>query len=239
MSDFKPDNASQVAEAIAFFSEYVSDHKKTLFRSILESRTRFFTVVLEDIYQPQNASAVLRSCDGFGIQDVHVIENRNVFDVDKGVTIGSDKWLTVNRYNDNKVNNTERAYRHLREKGYRIVATTPHEHQISLPDFYPDQPTALVFGAEKAGLTPYAIDHADEWLYIPMFGFSESFNISVCVALCLYQLRRVMSAEGQDFSLSESEKEALYLHWIRKSIRKLDALDRKFLEKQQPQEDRP
>ncbi len=226
-------DSKKLAEEISFFSDYVSEHKKSLFKEKLESRTRFFTVVLEDIYQAQNASAVLRSCDGFGIQDIHVIENRNSFDVDKGVTIGSDKWLNVHRYKNRDENNTELAYHTLRSKGYRIVATTPHKKQISLPDFAPDQPSALVFGAEKMGLSNQAIENADDWLYIPMYGFSESFNISVSVALCLYHLRQVMAGSGIDYALSESEKRAVYLQWIRKSIRKLDALDRKFRELQE------
>ncbi len=214
----------------AFFEQYVSEHKKKLFQYILNHRTRFLTVVLEDIYQSQNASAVLRSCDAFGIQDVHVIENRNVFDVDKGVTIGSEKWLNVHRYRDKQVNNTETAYRKLRERGYRIVATTPHEKQVELPNFVPEQPAALVFGTEKLGLTPYAIEQADEWLHIPMHGFSESFNISVSVALCLYHLRRYLDEQKDDWNLTREEKEVLYLHWLRKSVHRLPALDRKFKE---------
>ncbi len=214
----------------AFFAQYVSEHKKNLFRHILNNRTRFATVVLEDIYQSQNASAVLRSCDAFGIQDVHVIENRNVFDVDKGVTIGSEKWLTVHRYRTPDSNNTDAAYRELRQRGYRIVATTPHEKQVELPGFYPKEPVALVFGTEKLGLTPYAIEHADEWLHIPMHGFSESFNISVCVALCLYHLRGCLQKGSTDWGLSPDEKETLFLHWLRKSVHRLPALDRKFRE---------
>ncbi len=213
-----------------FFSQYVSEHKKELFLNILSNRTRFFTVVLEDIYQAQNASAVLRSCDAFGVQDVHVIENRNVFDVDKGVTIGSDKWLHVFRYRQKAINNTEVAYKELRDRGYRIVATTPHHKQTDLPDFKPQQPAALVFGTEKLGLTPYAIEEADDWLHIPMHGFSESFNISVSVALCLYHLRRYMESGEIEWHLSESDKQDLYLLWLRKSVHRLPALDRKFRE---------
>jgi len=214
----------------AFFEQYVSEHKKRLFLNVLNNRTRFFTVVLEDIYQSQNASAVLRSCDAFGIQDVHVIENRNVFDVDKGVTIGSEKWLNVYRYKGKQTNNTEAAYKVLRERGYRIVATTPHEKQVELPDFVPDQPVALVFGTEKLGLTSYAIEQADEWLHIPMHGFSESFNLSVSVALCLYHLRRHLGENNYDWGLTQEEKAELYLHWLRKSVHRLPALDRKFKE---------
>ncbi len=214
----------------SFFAQYVSDHRKKLFQDILKNRTRFVTVVLEDIYQPQNASAVLRSCDAFGIQDVHVIENRNVFDVDKGVTIGSDKWLSIHRYRQKGKNNTSAAYQELRKKGYRIIATTPHEKQVALPEYVPEGPIALVFGTEKLGLTPYAIKEADEWLHIPMHGFSESFNISVSVALCLYHLRMHLEEQRCDWSLSTGERDELYLQWLRKSVHRLPALDRKFKE---------
>ncbi len=214
----------------AFFSQFVSDHKKELFQNILNNRTRFFTVVLEDIYQAQNASAVLRSCDAFGIQDIHVIENRNVFDVDKGVTIGSDKWLSVFKYRQKNFNNTATAYKNLRDKGYRIVTTTPHAKQTELPDFEPDQPAALVFGTEKLGLTSFAIEQADQWLHIPMHGFSESLNLSVSVALCLYHLRRTMETRKIDWQLSDEEKEELYLLWLRRSVHRLPALDRRFRE---------
>lgn len=217
-------------DEIAFFSEFVSEHKKNLFRDILESRTRYCTVVLEDIYQSQNASAVLRSCDALGMQDVHVIENRNAFDVDKGVTIGSDKWLSVFRYKEQGANNTEIAFNNLREKGYRIIAAHPREKQISLPEFHPVKPTALVFGAEKAGLSDYAIRNADDRLYIPMYGFSESFNISVCVALCLYHVRRVLESSELPWRLEDTQKEELYLQWLRNSVRHLKRLDRKFRE---------
>lgn len=213
-----------------FFSQYVSEHKKELFQNILNKRTRFFTVVLEDIYQAQNASAVLRSCDAFGIQDVHVIENRNVFDVDKGVTIGSDKWLNVCRYRQQGVNNTETAYSELRKRGYKIVAATPDDRHTKLTDFEPQQPSALVFGTEKLGLTSYAIKQADQWLYIPMHGFSESFNISVSVALCLFHLRSHLESGTVDWRLSEEEKQEIYLLWLRKSVHRLPALDRKFRE---------
>ena len=220
----------RLEQEIAFFSEYVSEHKKNLFQTILGSRTRYVTVVLEDIYQSQNASAVLRSCDGFGIQDVHVIENRNAFDVDKGVTIGADKWLTVHRYKKSSVNNTEVAYKSLREKGYRIVATTPHQSQVTLPDYRPEQPSALIFGAEKAGLSDYAIKNADEWLHLPMYGFSESYNISVCVALCLYHLRRIMEDHEIPWQIEVEERQHIYLEWLRQSVKRLGALDRKFEE---------
>ena len=218
------------SKEIAFFSEFVSEHKKALFQKVLDYRTRFMTVVLEDIYQPQNASAVLRSCDGFGVQDVHIIENKNYFDIDNGVTIGSHKWLDLIRYNRNDSNNTDDAFKQLRHKGYQIIAVTPHSRQVPLTDFKPKQPFALVFGTEKLGLSPFASDNADHRIYVPMFGFSESFNISVCASLCLFHFRNYLSESSLPWKLDKLEKKMIYLQWLRKSLRHLPALEKKFKE---------
>lgn len=218
------------SKEIAFFSEFVSEHKKALFQQILDYRTRFMTVVLEDIYKPQNASAVLRSCDGFGVQDVHIIENRNYFDIDKGVTIGSHKWLNLIRYNKRNSNNTENAFNRLRIKGYQIIAVTPHSKQVPLSDFKPQKPFALVFGTEKMGLSPFALDNADERIFVPMYGFSESFNLSVCVALCLFHFRRYLIESPLPWKLNIVEKNAIYLQWLRKSLQHLEALEKRFNE---------
>ncbi|MEX0679899.1 MAG: RNA methyltransferase [Balneolales bacterium] len=222
----------KLADEIAFFSDYVSEHKKKLFREKLEYRTRFFTVVLEDIFQSQNASAVLRSCDGFGFQDVHVIENRNNFDIDKGVTTRSDKWLTIHRYNHQGKNNTEIAYNRLKQDGYRIVAVSPNQPNHTLPEFCPDKPVVLVFGAEKAGLSDIAVSNADDHLQIPMYGFIESFNISVCAGICLYHLRNLIETDNHNLSwmMSYDQKKELYLQWLRNSVQQLKALDLRFYE---------
>jgi tRNA (guanosine-2'-O-)-methyltransferase len=223
-------NKKELEEQAAFFAEFVSDHKKRLFQELLEHRTRFFTIVLEDIYQSQNASAVLRSCDGFGMQDVYIIENRNRFGVDKGVTIGAEKWLTVYRYNDQNSDNTSGAYRALKDKGYQIVVLSPHDTSVPLSEFRPEVPSALVFGAEKAGLSRYALDHADKCIHIPMFGFSESLNLSVCAAICMYHIRHHMMFTGLNWQMTGEEKKDLYLQWLKKSVKNLRELERRFNE---------
>lgn len=217
------------SELIAYFQKFVTEGRWEKICEVLERRTRYICVVLEDIYQPHNASAVLRSCEGFGIQDVHVIESRNEFDPNKGVTIGADRWLTLHRFSEPGTNNTERCYRHLKEKGYRIVATSPHVGNVTIDELELDRKTALVMGAEYTGLSEYALEQADQFTTIPMAGFSESFNISVSAALCLYEVTKRLRNSDIDWALTEDEKQDLRLEWLQKSVRASDKIKEKYL----------
>ena len=170
-----------------FLFGFISENKKSLFETIIKNRTRHITVVLEDIYQPHNASAVLRSADLFGVQDIHIIENRNQYEVNPDVALGSSKWLTLNKYN-NQEQNTVACFENLRKNGYRIVATTPHKEDVMLDELPLNQKTAVVFGTELEGLSDIALENADAFVKIPMYGFTESFNISVSAALTLFNL---------------------------------------------------
>lgn len=217
-------------ELINYLQDFVTEARWQKINKVLDLRTRFLTVVLEDIYQPHNASAVLRSCECFGIQDVHVIENENKFDPHKSVTIGADQWVSVHQYNQAGQNNTEHCYRLLKREGYRIIATTPHEDDQSIADVTLNQKTALIFGAELNGLSDYALKHADGYAKIPMVGFSESFNISVGAAICLYEMSSKLRRSNQVWGLTEAEKTDLKLRWLEQSIRASDKLKAKFLE---------
>ncbi len=196
---------------------------------VAAKRTRYLTVVMEDIYQPHNASAVLRSCDGFGIQDVHIIENRNQFEASSQVTIGADRWLSLQRYNAPEENNTETCLRHLKQKGYSIIATSPHKDDINLNDLSLDRKTALVFGTELDGISDTVSELADGFVRIPMAGFSESFNISVSVAICLYNLTRRLKSSEIDWQLSEVEQEDLTYRWLKKSVKAGEQIEKAFL----------
>lgn len=217
-----------VEELIDFLSDFITEERKKLFVDILQHRTRYITVVLEDLYQSHNASAVLRSCDCFGIQDVHVIEDRNPFMVNKDIALGSSKWLTIRKYSG-KENNSTDAIMNLKENGYRIVAASPDQGSLTLSQFDIQKgKVALLFGTEKDGLTKPAQDMADEKISIPMLGFTESFNISVSVAIILYDLRLKMNVSGLSFHLSEKERNELELEWLRKSIKNSRALEKEF-----------
>lgn len=216
------------SELIEFLSAFVTDQRIELFRSIVERRTRYITVVLEDIFQPHNASAVLRTCDCFGIQDVHIIENSNEYMVNPDVSLGSDKWLNMYKYNEAD-NNTLEAYSKLRKEGYRIVATTPHTNDVNLEDFDLSRgKAAFVFGTELRGLSKLAIDNADEYVKIPMFGFTESFNISVSAAIILHHLSTDLYNSSISWDISCSEKDDLLLNWLRRTIKSSVQLEKQF-----------
>lgn len=218
------------ADVISFFEDFVSGKRREKLKSVLNQRTRYLTVVLEDIYQPHNASAVLRSCDGFGIQDVHIVENSNDFNVSKGVTIGADKWITRYRYNKKArgSENTEQCITHLKNQGYQLLATSPHSEDVDIQDVEVEQKTALLFGTELEGLSNRALDMADGYVTIPMYGFSESFNLSVSAAICLSYMSQKIRKNGVDWQLSDEEKEDLYLRWLLKSVREPELLLTRF-----------
>jgi tRNA (guanosine-2'-O-)-methyltransferase len=200
---------------------------------VISQRTRHITVVLEDIYQPHNASAVLRTCDLTGVQDVHIIENKNVYDVNPDVAMGSSKWLNLVKYNSNE-NNTAEAFRQLKEKGYRIVATSPHKNDKSLEEISLDNKMAFVFGTEMHGLSEEAIQLADEYVRIPMVGFTESYNISVSAALVLYTLTQKLRSSNIFWQLNEYERIEILLEWTRRSINKPELIEAEFLKKIKP-----
>jgi tRNA (guanosine-2'-O-)-methyltransferase len=216
-------------EAYNYLSRYMTDERDQLFKRVIEERTRKITVVIEDVYQPHNASAVLRSCDCFGVQDVHIIENQNTWEVSEGVSLGAYKWLDVHRYNEQE-NNTLACLKHLKKQGYRIVATTPHQDDF-VPETLPlDEKIALVFGAEVRGISDLVREEADAYLRLPMYGFTESFNISVAAALSLYALTERMRKDTKDWKLDETEKDHVLLQWAKRSIRDGEVILQRYLE---------
>lgn len=216
-------------ELIDYLSSFIADRRKTRMDEVIAQRTDHLRIVLENVYQAHNASAVLRSCDCFGIQNVHFIENRNRLRISDDVAMGSSNWLTIERHNQ-KENNTADALRHLKSLGYRIVATTPHKNDFTIDTLPVDNKMALVFGTEIDGISQDVFDMADEFVRIPMYGFTESFNVSVCAALCMYELTTRIRKTVPDYLLSEEEQINVYFEWLRGSVEHGDALVRKFLQ---------
>lgn len=213
---------------ISYLENIITPERKQLFDSVIQNRTRYITLVLEDIFQPHNASAVLRSCDCFGIQDVHIIENKNKYRVNPDVTLGSDKWLSLIKYNKQE-NNTIKAIKELRLKGYRIVATSPHKNDKDLKNFDLSQgKIALFFGTELRGLSDDVIQNADEFLKIPMYGFTESYNISVSAAIILYTLSEKMKASAIKWQLTKEEMKEVKKNWLERSIRNSNLIEKEY-----------
>lgn len=210
-------------------SQFVSDHKKEFVDRVLDQRTRYITIVLENIYQSQNASATLRTSECMGLQEVHIVENTAKYQLNIRVLKGADKWLELHRYRTRGENNTETCFSRLRSEGYKIFVADPAEDGVSVDDIDINQKVALVFGNELRGVSDYAIGQADGKMKIPMYGFTESLNISVSVAISLSTLMKKLRESTIDFRLSEEEKRQIRLEWYKKIVRGSDVIEREFL----------
>lgn len=212
-------------ELIEFLAGYVTENKRDKIAAVLGERTRHLTVLLEDIYQPHNAAACLRSCDCLGVQDVHIVESENEYRPNNEVAMGSSKWLTLHRYHG-----AASALETLRARGYRLVATTPNEDGFDLETLPLDRPVALLFGTEERGLTGETLEAADDSLRLPMYGFTQSYNISVTVAISLSRLVARLRQSDLDWHLGEEEKRELTLAMYRRIVRRHDLLEEQFWE---------
>lgn len=208
----------QQQDLIAYLETFISTNKREKIQQALALRTRYVTIVLEDLYHAQNINASLRSAECFGVQDVHIIEQEHSFSVNIGITKGASDWLDLHRYRQHHTNNTEHCFTALKSAGYRIVATSPtgkiQLHQVPL-----DQKIAFVFGTEETGLSKFALEAADMTVAIPMYGFTGSFNVSTSVALCLYDSITRLHATHYQWQMTDQEKNDLHLMWLRRLVR--------------------
>ncbi|MCB9171075.1 MAG: RNA methyltransferase [Flavobacteriales bacterium] len=207
---------------------FITPHRRSLFDRIAPLRTRHVTVVLEDIHLSQNASAVVRTADLLGVQQLHVIESKNRFTMNPDVSLGANKWVDLVRYPgvDDPVH---ACVQRLRQGGYRIVATMPGRSGHTPDDIPIDRPLAFCFGTELLGLSDELIDQADLSLRIPMQGFTESYNISVSAAIVMYTVMQRLHRSGMDTALDASEQLALKIRWLRASLRDAEAIERRII----------
>ncbi|MGB1018864.1 MAG: TrmH family RNA methyltransferase [Chitinophagales bacterium] len=203
---------------LKYLSQFISDKRAQLFHEVLEKRTRHFAIALEDIFQPHNANAVIRSADCFGIQDIYTIETINDFEPSRGVSKGAIKWINRTSFND-----FDKAFETIKAKGYQIVATSPHEGNFDLKDFDISKKSVFFFGAEKKGISEKTKQNADAFLKIPMQGFTESLNISVSAAIIMqYLTDKLRNSNHINWQLSTEEKEELFLDWTIKSVPRVE-----------------
>jgi tRNA (guanosine-2'-O-)-methyltransferase len=213
-------------------AQYITDNRKSAIDKVLDRRTRFVTIVLEDIYQSHNASAVVRTCECMGLQDLHIIESKSKYGINKKVLKGSNKWITMKRYKEKGADNSLNCFSGLRQAGYRILAMDPSPDGISLEDVPISEKLALVMGSELKGISDTALQNADMKVHVPMAGFTESLNISVCAAISMNILLTRLRNAGISMGLSELEKNILRLEWYRKCVRGSDIIERDFEKKQ-------
>lgn len=217
-----------IKEQVEYLRHFVTEEKNTLFDRLIQNRTEYVTLVLEDLFQSHNQSAVMRSADCFGIQDVHLIENRNKYDVSSSVSQGAREWLSLYRHNHLE-NNTQDTIRLLKEQGYRIVATMPHTDDVLIDDLNLEKgKIAFFFGTELTGVSETVIAEADEFVKVPMYGFTESFNVSVCASLVMYSTVQRLRRSSIDWRLTEEKKYEVLFQWYRKSIKASEEILKRF-----------
>jgi tRNA (guanosine-2'-O-)-methyltransferase len=220
-------NTAENTYVLQRFREILTAHKVALFNRISEERTRHISIVLEDIFQEHNASAVIRSCDCFGIQDLYTIEDKNKYVLQRNIALGSGRWIDLHRFTNKETASVD-CLKDLREKGYKLVATSPHANAYT-PETLPiEEPIALIFGTERRGLTESILANADYHLTIPMYGFTESFNLSVSVVIILQTLRNRLEKATFPWKLSMEEQDALQIIWSTRILNGGEALEKQF-----------
>lgn len=212
-------------ELLEHLETYLTEPRKEKFMNVLSQRTKHFTVATEDVYQLHNTSAVIRSCDVFGIQEVTIVEEQNSKSIDREIAMGAQKWVDLNRYHSVK-----EALANLKAKGYQIVATTPHKNEGYLDDFDVTKKSCFFFGREMQGLSEEVLDEADCFLKIPMVGFTESLNISVSAAIVLQHVTTKLKQTEIDWHLTENEKLEKRLDWCTKTIKSHKKIIERFYE---------
>ncbi|UKM66331.1 RNA methyltransferase [Flavobacteriaceae bacterium GSB9] len=212
---------------IDYLEGYLTDSRRERFRQVLSQRTKHFTVATEDVYQLHNTSAVIRSCDVFGIQEVNIIEEQNTKRIDREIAMGAQKWVDLNRYHSVKSCMTD-----LKKKGYQIVATTPHTNDCVLHEFDVTKKSCFFFGRETEGLSQDVLDEADCFLKIPMVGFTESLNISVSAAIILQHVTTKLKQTNIKWQLTESELLEKRLDWCKKTIKSYEEIVERYKSQQ-------
>ena len=207
----------------------LSDRRKDLFDDILKQRTRHFTVILEDLFQKHNTSAIVRSCDIFGVQDVHIIENKYNSYMSNQVGKGSQKWIDFYRYNEKQIN-TQDCIDAIKKEGYQLIATTPHNESCLVQDFDITKKSAFVFGVEKEGVSNTMMEQADGFLKIPMVGFTESLNVSVAAAITLQSVTDKLRRSDIQWQLSEEEQFFKKIEWMEKTIKSITKIKERYFE---------
>ena len=214
---------------VQYLKTFVVEKRRELFEEKIRQRTKHITVVLENIFQGRNISASIRSADCFGIQDVHIIENDNIFNDDSEVSMGAEKWITITRHNQQKHNSID-TIKELKAEGYQIIATTPHNTDCNLFDIdVSKQKVALIFGSEVRGCSDQTLALADKRMKIPMYGFTESFNISVSVSLCLQHLTYKLRKADSDWKMTKNQQDKVMLQWLRNSIKASVEIEEEYL----------
>ncbi len=215
-------------DLLTYLEGFITENRKEGFLRVLKNRTKHFTIAMEDVFQLHNTSAVMRSCEVFGIQELNVIEQKFGKSIDKEIAMGAEKWVDINRFSS-----IQDCITNLKGKGYQIIATTPHNDSCLLHEFDITKPSALFFGTERDGLSEEVMQQADGFLKIPMVGYTESLNISVSAAIIIQDVTNRLRQSDINWELTDDEVLEKRLDWTRKSIKDIEFIERKFYEQKE------
>lgn len=210
-------------ERLEYMTQFITEERREVLRRTVSKRTHYMRILTENMFHPQNASAIMRHCEAFGIQQIHTVEDRCKFDPSVNIVRGTQKWVDVEHHE-----NTREALAALKAEGYRIVATTPHRCSATPESFDVTKGKfALVFGTEHAGISDEVIEAADDFLMIPMCGMVESLNVSASAAILIYMLSERIRQSVEDWQLSDAEQLKLLTRWTITSVRDFEGILRK------------
>lgn len=218
-------NRFEKEKLLEYLEGFITENRKNGFLKVLKNRTNHLTIAMEDVYQLHNTSAVMRSCEVFGIQQLNVIEQRFGKRIDKEIALGAEKWVDINRYSS-----IQDCIEELKKNGYQIIATTPHNDSCMLDEFDVSKKSAIFFGTEKLGLSEEVMQQADGFLKIPMVGFTESLNISVSAAIVIQDLSNRIRKSEINWQLTDEEVLEKRLDWTRKSIKDIELIENRYNE---------
>jgi tRNA (guanosine-2'-O-)-methyltransferase len=203
----------EICDDIASLEARLTPRRVQLLRELAAKRSRFYCMVLEDLVDPHNISAVIRTSEVFGLQDVHIIEEVNAYEINKSVLKGSFKWMNLYRYKQRST-----CMDLLKSKGYQIaVASTNTSTPIYEIDL--DKPTAFYMGSERFGNHPETLEKADVHFILPQYGITESMNVSVAAGVLMTHLECHMRAKSREqFCLNSFEQEKILLEWYKRHV---------------------
>ena len=210
-------------ERLEYMTRFITDERREVLQRTVAQRTHYMRILTENMFHPQNASAIMRHCEAFGIQQIHTVEDRCKFDPSVNIVRGTQKWVDVEHHET-----TAEALAALKGEGYRIVATTPHRCSATPETFDVTKGKfALVFGTEHAGISDEVIEAADDFLMIPMCGMVESLNVSASAAILIYMLSERIRQSVDGWQLSDAEQLKLLTRWTMSSVRDYEGILRR------------
>ena len=216
---------------IEYLSGFINEPRRERLQQAIRERTRHITVVLEDVYQPQNANAVVRTCECLGLQELHVIENRHEYRLNPAVVQGASKWIDLIRHNRPGQDNARACIETLKQRGYRIIAMHPAPGGATLEQLDTGDKLALCFGSEEPGLSATLHTLADLTVSIPIHGFTQSYNLSVSAGISLYTLVTALKGSTAHWQLDAEDATDLYIKWLAQSTPTGAQLLESYLEK--------